>query len=158
MKLYFSLRLTLFNIFIFRACFLNKGLGLFFTWPFLFALVILPTLGREIIVWVSKTALGICIFYSQSKCLQIYKNRSFEIKLKWKYEWSTRRVGIRALFCNICLCFGQSRATVEPSLSLSQNTPIGWYTYCFTLAWPHFWRTQLHSPPNGDFCPRIWAS
>ena len=26
------------------------------------------------------------------------------------------------------------------------------------LAWPHFWRTQLHSPPNGDFCPRIWAS
>ena len=27
-----------------------------------------------------------------------------------------------------------------------------------TIAWPHFWRTQLHSPPNGDFCPRIWAS
>ena len=22
----------------------------------------------------------------------------------------------------------------------------------------HFWRTQLHSPPNGDFCPRIRAS
>ena len=27
-----------------------------------------------------------------------------------------------------------------------------------TLAWPHFWRTQLHSPPNGDFCLRIWTS
>ena len=26
------------------------------------------------------------------------------------------------------------------------------------VAWPHFCRTQLHSPPNGDFCPRIWAS
>ena len=26
------------------------------------------------------------------------------------------------------------------------------------LAWPHFLRTKLHSPPNGDFCPRIWAS
>ena len=26
------------------------------------------------------------------------------------------------------------------------------------LAWPHFCRTELHSPPNGDFCPRIWAS
>ena len=21
----------------------------------------------------------------------------------------------------------------------------------YILAWPHFWRTQLHSPPNGDF-------
>ena len=27
-----------------------------------------------------------------------------------------------------------------------------------SLAWPHFCRTQLHSPPNGDFCPRIRAS
>ena len=26
------------------------------------------------------------------------------------------------------------------------------------LAWPQFWRTQLHSQPNGDFCPRIWTS
>ena len=26
------------------------------------------------------------------------------------------------------------------------------------LAWPHFLRTKLHSPPDGDFCPRIWAS
>ena len=26
------------------------------------------------------------------------------------------------------------------------------------LAWPHFLLTKLHSPPNGDFCPRIWAS
>ena len=26
------------------------------------------------------------------------------------------------------------------------------------LAWPHFCRTQLHSPPNGDFWPRIRAS
>ena len=26
------------------------------------------------------------------------------------------------------------------------------------LAWPHFWRTPLHSPPNRDFCPRIGAS
>ena len=26
------------------------------------------------------------------------------------------------------------------------------------LAWPHFCRTQLHSLPNGDFCPRIWTS
>ena len=28
----------------------------------------------------------------------------------------------------------------------------------WALAWPHFWRTQLHSPPNGYFCPRIWTS
>jgi hypothetical protein len=28
----------------------------------------------------------------------------------------------------------------------------------YLLAWPHFWRTQLHSPPNGDFCLRIWTS
>ena len=26
------------------------------------------------------------------------------------------------------------------------------------LAWPHFLRTKLHSAPNGDFYPRIWAS
>ena len=26
----------------------------------------------------------------------------------------------------------QSRAVVEPNLSLSQNTPISWYTYCYT--------------------------
>ena len=26
-----------------------------------------------------------------------------------------------------------------------------------SLAWPHFWSTQMHSPPNGDFRPRIWA-
>ena len=27
-----------------------------------------------------------------------------------------------------------------------------------SLAWPQFLRTKLHSPPNGDFCPRIWGS
>ena len=27
----------------------------------------------------------------------------------------------------------------------------------YWLEWPHFWRTQLHSLPNRDFCPRIWA-
>ena len=25
--------------------------------------------------------------------------------------------------------------------------------YVPVLAWPHFWRPQLHSPPNRDFCP-----
>ena len=27
-----------------------------------------------------------------------------------------------------------------------------------TIAWPHFLRKKLHSPPNGDFCPWIWTS
>ena len=27
-----------------------------------------------------------------------------------------------------------------------------------TLAWPHLWRTQLHSQPNADFCPRNLTS
>ena len=27
-----------------------------------------------------------------------------------------------------------------------------------SVAWLHFCRTQSHSPPNGDFCSRIWAS
>ena len=30
--------------------------------------------------------------------------------------------------------------------------------YVCMLAWPHFCRTQLHSPPNGDFYAGIWAS
>ena len=49
---------------------------------------------------------------------------------------TTRRVGMRALFCNICLCFGQfgSWGPVEHTLSLSQNKPISWCTYCYTYA------------------------
>ena len=31
-------------------------------------------------------------------------------------------------------------------------------SYTYILAWPYFLRTKLHSSPNGDFCPRIWAS
>ena len=54
---------------------------------------------------------------------------------------TTRWVAIGALFCNICLCFWpvrQSRAAVEPNLSLSQNTPISWCTYRYT--WICIWR------------------
>ena len=40
------------------------------------------------------------------------------------------------------------------------NVPLGihFFVWKYILAWPHFCRTQLHSPPNGDFRPRIWAS
>ena len=35
------------------------------------------------------------------------------------------------------------------TLMLYPQNPRPW------IAWPHFWQTELHSPPNGDFCPRI---
>ena len=41
----------------------------------------------------------------------------------------------------------QSRAAVEPNLGLSQNTPISWYTYCYTwiciLGWVLWNRNSL---------------
>ena len=48
------------------------------------------------------------------------------------YLWLTRRVGMRALFFRYLSLFWPVRqfgAAVEPNLSLSQNTPISWYTY-----------------------------
>ena len=37
---------------------------------------------------------------------------------------------------------GQSRAAVQPTLSLSQNTPISWYTYTYTLWHYRLWSFQ----------------
>ena len=49
-------------------------------------------------------------------------------KPAYNVYWPAERcLGIRALFYNICLCFGQSGSlglAVELNLSLSQNTPI----------------------------------
>ena len=47
---------------------------------------------------------------------------------------------------------------IREKMPVSQNLRLVRFMTISTLAWPHFCHTQLHSPPNGDFFPRIWAS
>ena len=54
-------------------------------------------------------------------------------------------------------CFGRVPRCTRFLCNSNRHVHVLYYTACI-LAWPHFFPTQLHSPPNGDFCPRIRAS
>ena len=66
--------------------------------------------------------------------------------------------------CQFVICFGllvstKLMRTVDLILNLNftQQGKLIIFRNPYKLAWPHFCCTQLHSPPNKDFCPRIWA-
>ena len=46
-------------------------------------------------------------YYIENGTLESLQDFTFDFHIGWASVCSTRQVAIRALFCNICLCFGQ---------------------------------------------------
>ena len=76
------------------------------------------------------------------------------IRMALIYQYFTRQdKNLTMARCNFCGC-NYSLGPEGRTRGLKQHLRYSIYI----IAWPHFWRTMLNSPPNGDFCPRIWTS
>ena len=76
--------------------------------------------------------------------LQIERTLTFSFSLSWQWRWQ-RGKELR----------GHTQTTF---LSSIQEQIVSLFVRTPSLAWPHFLRKKFHSPPNGDFCPTIWAA